>query len=153
MGWTRSQQNRLAMEKKAIDQYFPEFEVKNPTNNTYWEGLIITNTNSYYKIRIEIPSNYPEQPPETYIVSPKPLYAYAGKNLLYFGTSHEMHTFASENGYVRMCLYNSECWSAEYTLISCIKKARIWLEAFDHHLTTGKKMCDILGTQRLFEDT
>lgn len=149
MGWTESQRIRLAVEKKAIDKYFPNFEVKDPLENTYWIGTIVTNKGTQYIVRINIPVQYPEQPPKTYIVSPHPLYTFDGTNLLDIGTSHKMHTFESTNGYVQMCLYRSECWSAEYTLISCLKKARIWLEAYDEHLDTGKEMCDIVGTQEV----
>lgn len=147
MGWTESQRIRLSMEKQAIECLFPAFEVRNPVKDTYWIGTLTTNAGKRYKVRIDIPHQYPEQPPETYIISPSPLFAHDGTNLLALGTSHEMHTFKSDNGYVKMCLYRSEYWSAEYTLISCLKKARIWLEAYDAHLETGKKMCEIVGTQ------
>jgi len=147
MGWTESQRIRLSMEKQAIENLFPTFVVQSPLKNTYWIGTMNTNAGNQYKVRIDIPCQYPDQPPEVYIISPNPLYTYNGTNLLTLGTSHEMHTFSSANGYVKMCLYRSEYWSAEYTLISCLKKARLWLEAYDTHLETGKKMCDIVGTQ------
>lgn len=148
MGWTESQRIRLAMEKQAVEHFFPTFEVKNPTNNTYWIGTLVTNVGKKYTIRMDIPHQYPEQPPNVYIISPSPLFTYDGTNLLALGTSHEMHTFSSANSYVMMCLYRSDCWSAEYTLIACLKKARLWLEAYDTHLETGEKMCDIVGTQK-----
>ena len=146
MGWTIAQQKRLLQEKYFIDQLFPAFQVKNPTTNTYWIGTMITNANRKYQIRINIPEQYPDQPPDTYIISPNPLYTYGGTDLSTIGTSHEMHTFASSDGYPQMCLYRPEYWTAEYTLISCLKKARLWLEAYDEHLDTGKRMCDIVGT-------
>lgn len=149
MGWTKSQMIRLAMEKGTIDRYFPQFEVRDPMENTYWIGAMRTNADNLYMIRMEIPHQYPEQPPAVYIVRPKELYTYDGSNLLKLGVSHKMHTFAPKNKWVQMCLYRSEYWSAEYTLLSCLKKARLWLEAYDEHLDTGKEMCDILGTQEV----
>lgn len=146
MGWTVAQQNRLQQEKYFIDQLFPAFQVKNPTQNTYWIGTMTTNANRKYQLRIDIPDEYPDQAPHTYIISPNPLYTYSGANLAQISPSHEMHTFTSLNGYPQICLYRSEYWSAEYTLVSCLKKARLWLEAYDEHLDTGKKMCDIVGT-------
>lgn len=146
MGWTITQQKRLQLEKYFIDQLFPTFQVKHPTTNTYWTGTLTTNADRKYRLRIYIPEQYPEQPPRTYIISPNPLYTYDGTDLYTIGASHKMHTFDSSNSYPQICLYRPENWTAEYTLVSCLKKARLWLEAYDEHLDTGKNMCDILGT-------
>lgn len=149
MGWSKSQQNRLMFEKQIMDRLFPQFEVKSPLMDTYWIGEMKTNSGKQYTIRINIPAQYPEQAPDICIVAPSSLYTYTGKKLQDMGCSHEMHTFTPENGYVKMCLFRTEYWSAEYTLTSCLRKARIWLEAYDEHLKSGKKMCDILGTQQV----
>lgn len=148
MAWSAYQRKRLAFEKSAIDQLFPSFQVYQPTSDTYWKGTIVTNGGRHYVIRIEVPENYPEQPPRTYIVSPCPLYTYNGQKLTKWGTSHTMHTFTPKGDWAQMCLFREECWSSEYTIVKIIKKARIWLEAFDVHRRTGVNLCEIVGTQK-----
>lgn len=149
MVWTDSQQKRLYIEKLWIDQYFPNFQVKNLTSDTYWLGGMTTNGGNKYQLHVQIPVNFPDQSPSLYIVSPFPLYTYLGTKLADLGTSHIMHTFEPSNGCVQMCLFRSENWSADYTIFKCLKKARIWLEAFDEHLRTGTDMCDLVGTQNI----
>ena len=146
MAWTTYQQKRLAIEKQLIDVYFPDFELSSPTISTSWEGLMLTNGNNFYKIRIEIPTRYPDVHPLAYIVEPSPLLTYNGNKLIDHGTSHAMHTFEPKGEWVQMCLYNSVAWTPECTVVKCLKKARLWIEAYDKHLLTGTKMSELVGT-------
>jgi len=147
MSWADWQQKRLYREKIWIDQYFPSFKVHDPTNNTYWLGWLTTNAERKYEIHVQLTADYPDQAPRLYITSPFPLFTHQGTDLADIGTSHKMHTYEPRNGYVQMCLFRSESWSADYTIFKCLKKARIWLEAYDEHLRCGIDMCDLLGTQ------
>jgi len=147
MAWEKYQIDRIEIEDAIIQRFFPTFTLYSKGDCKYWEGSMITNNKKKYRIRIELPNDYPDAVPMAFIISPCPLYDYTKNLMTSYGTSHSMHVFASENEYVEMCIFRSESWSADYTVYKCLKKVRVWLEAFEIHLRTGELMSDILGTQ------
>ena len=115
-----------------------DFRFYNPTDDKNCEliGWIKTTHENYYKIRFTI-AGFPYRCPEAYIISPI-LKDYYGKKLADYGISHAMHLLLPRNNEVHMCLYKPDFWSPNNTLNQLILKARIWLEAYEQHLVTGK---------------
>lgn len=145
--FSKSQMVRINIEDQIIRQYFPGFTLNMYGDLCYWTGIMKTNAGTAYGIRAEIPKDFPDIRPSIYIEWPCPLYDYFGNKLSTIGTSHKMHTYSPKDEWVQLCVYRDERWSAEYTVYKCLKKARLWIEAFDEHKRSGKMMCDLLGTQ------
>ena len=146
--FSREQMVRINIEDQLIRKYFPGFTLRFTDDICCWEGKMQTNSDKTYEIQAEIPKDYPDVRPHIYITCPCPVYDYFGNNLATLGVSHKMHTYSPKGNWVQLCVYRDEWWSAEYTVYKCLKKARLWIEAFDVHKRTGKMMCDLLGTQK-----
>ena len=138
--WTSEQRKRLAYEKSLLRKFNMEddFFFANPTDNTACEliGNICTSYGKIYNIRFRI-AGFPYRCPEAYIISPI-MYDYQGKMLIDYGTSHAMHLLSPNNNEVHLCLFKSDYWSPNNTLVMLILKAKLWLEAYEQHLQTGK---------------
>lgn len=147
MTWAPYQLERIKIEDVLIRRYFPTFQFSYHNDIFSWKGWMCTNNNNYYEIKIVLPPNFPEDVPRAYITRPYPIYDFKGTLLSSLGTSHNMHTFRSDNEFVRLCIFRPERWSSDITVYKCLKKVRLWIEAFDRHKKTGELMCDLLGTQ------
>ena len=138
--WSSEQRQRLAYEKGLLRRYnyVNDFSFINPTDDQNCEliGWIKSSFGNYYQVRFRI-TNYPYSCPEAYIVRPT-MYDYYGRKLIDYETSHSMHLLKPRNNEVHMCLYHSDYWSPNKNLANLIVKARIWLEAYEQHLITGK---------------
>jgi len=133
MRWSPIQQKRLQIERQALAKYFPRFQWLDPANcnNTKFEGYLRANTKMFYKIRIYIPPDYPNEKPDLVVMDP--LTGYEGRDLK--TVSREMHTLSPRDGYIRIC-YTSD-WIPSKTLYSVVIKGRLWLEALETHKQTG----------------
>jgi hypothetical protein len=137
MGWSSSQQQRLQTERAVLFRYFPAFVWKNPadSSSTKVEGYLKTNNRNTYRLRIYVPSDYPNSRPDMVVLSPYPLKGFAGKDIKEYGTSATMHTLDPRDGYVKICHYKD--WLPNLTIYLVTLKGRIWLEAFESHRRTG----------------
>ncbi len=140
MAWSESQRYRLAIEKKILEEHLPGFSFFNPTDNTYVSGRFESNSKKSYEVRIVIPSGFPDECPKAYITHPNPLWGYnQSKTIKSYETSHEMHTLTSHpNGWVQVCHFKQSRWNASHTIVKVLIKVRIWIEAYEGHLSTGK---------------
>jgi len=140
MAWSESQRRRLALEKDILYKYFPAFQWINATDssNTKIEGNVCTNSRNIYKLRVYVPSDFPNSRPDMVITSPYPLYGYNGKDLKDHGTSGSMHILGERDGYVKVCHYKE--WTPELTLYLVVLKGRLWVEALDGHKKTGHQL-------------
>ena len=134
---------RLREEQIVINKYFPDFRFFDFNNeeNCSLVGSFYTDSGKEYSIQIFI-QGFPYMVPNAYILSPKPLYDYYGRPMTSYGASSQMHTLQPYKDYVHMCLYRAERWSANISLVKLILKARIWIEAYEWHLASGKNICD-----------
>ncbi len=145
MGWSSVQQRRLAIEKDILRKYFPDFEWKNPTdsNNTKIEGHLKSNSGNLYKLRIYVPSDFPNSRPNMVVLSPYPLIGSGGANINVLGVSSTMHTLTPIDGYVSICHYKN--WLPNLTLYLVVLKGRLWVEAFEGHKRSGQPLDRFLG--------
>ena len=73
-----------------------------------------------------------------YVVRPKGLRDYHSQLLVEKGTSSEFHLLEPLNGSPQICHYNDRFWSNLVTLCKIVGKGRLWLEAYEQHLCSGK---------------
>ena len=141
--WSESQRVRLAYEESLLASEFSHFGFRDHSKGgltTVW-GDHVTAAGSKYRLCIWIKSGFPYNLPSLYITSPSPLYGYHSKTIQSYGSSHTMHVWESDwNNYVKICHWQSEHWSASYTLVSVLMKGILWLEAFEAHKKTGKNI-------------
>lgn len=137
--WNSEQRKRLAYEKALLRKFNMEDDFfLNPTDNTACEliGDICTSYGRTYSIRFCI-ADFPNKCPEAYIIKPI-MYDHRGRKLIDYGSSHAMHLLSPKNNEIHLCLYKSDYWSPNNSLVMLILKAKLWLEAYEQHLVTGK---------------
>ena len=148
MGWTPAQRQRLATERRLLEHFFPGCVTWiDPRGDTKVEVALVTNNNRKYRLRIYLKSenssssDFPNSVPDMVVSdSPKPMPQW--------GSNGETHTLGHRDGFSKICHYRSSCWTDRSTLYEVVMKGRIWIEAYEGHLTTGKKMNYFLGEMR-----
>ena len=148
MSFSPSQQRRILLEKNLLDKYFPH-RVNWYTPNdddAYVEVKMVSNSSRQYTLRSYISCDFPNSCPEMVMVSPASLSLKNGSPLP--NISHEYHTIGRKDGYLLLCHFIPSQWTAENTLYQVFMKGRLWIEAYEGHLDTGKKMDVFLKAQR-----
>ena len=135
---------RFNIENAILNRYFPrKFRfVDLDSEDAYLDVGVKTQSGKVYRLKITLAQDYPNSMPEVYITYPLPLYNKKGKKLS--GANHDMHTLGNDGDNIQVCHYKSENWHNDVTLYRVILKARIWLEAYEGHLRTGKKIDNFL---------
>lgn len=135
---------RLKIETTILEKFFPnkfKFENLNQSNE-YLDVGVKVQSGKVYRLKIVLAKDYPNAMPAVYITYPLPLYKKDGSRIA--GASHDMHTLTNDNDNIQICHYRSEKWHLNVTLYKVILKARVWLEAYEGHLRTGKPVDDYL---------
>ena len=133
MPWTQAQRERLAAEKSVLEHYFPGC-VKwiDPTGDTKVEVALKTNNDNEYTLRVYI-GDFPNSIPDMVVVSsPKPMPNWGGSN--------ENHTLGRRDGHLEICHYHYSQWTDRSSLYEVVMKGRVWLEAYEGHIRTGRPM-------------
>jgi len=143
--WTADQAGRLAFEANLLGKYYPYFQVFDPKGKTYIEGWLWTNAGSSYKLKIQVPDSFPFINPKLYVLEPAILYKYDGQSTINsLDCSRNFHTNSNgPGGIVQIC--HTHGWDSSLTFVQILKKARLWCEAYQAHLQTGKNISDFLG--------
>jgi len=142
--WSRSQRERLAMEEKLLAHHASNFHFYNRTGDTYIEGWANTSEgDSRFKLRLELPPDFPYDKPGLYVVDPSVLWMYGHRGRINdLGTSHAFHVHDNGGGYVKIC--HTEDWDASITCVKILIKGHLWLEAYVSHLRTGEDIASFL---------
>lgn len=93
-----------------------------------------TNSGKIYTLHVDL-REFPENIPAVYIT--KMLKDYNGNDMDHASATN--HTLTSENGWTRLCHYG-QSWKPNVSLFKVYIKCRVWLEAYEAHLSTGKPM-------------
>ena len=138
--WTTEQRTRLVMEKSILDRHFPALAWQHPADpqRTALEGEVHTNAGNIYRLRICVPAAFPATCPDMFVTYPVPLCDAAGLPMT--GVSVAMHTLAAVEDRTKICHYRPDRWVPANTLYLVAMKGRIWLEAYEAHLRTGKPL-------------
>ncbi len=137
MGWSTQQQRRLSQELEIMRRFFPTMKWHNPTTpgSTYVEGPLTTNSRQSYDLRVYVPEQFPATCPSMIIARPAPLRNRLGHPMT--DASSAMHTLGIRDGGTLICHYHPSRWVPENTLYKVLLKGRIWLEAYEGHLSSG----------------
>jgi hypothetical protein len=100
-----------------------------------------TQSGKVYRINIHLKSDYPNSLPEVFVVSP---ILRMKDGSIIDSYNHDMHTLHIGSDGIQICHFKSEKWNPQESLYKIILKARIWLEAYEGHLRTGKPINDYL---------
>jgi len=152
--WDREQQRRLAWEKRKFSERAPRFTFHNLLGDTYITGWQTSESGrTRCKLRIDIPSRYPDEVPELVVVSPHLVWKrwHCG-TINSEGVSHTWHTLSNgPDGCVSVC--HESDWDASMTCLTVAKAGSIWVTAYDAHLRTGITIAEYIDQmkQRLFE--
>ena len=133
MPWTSSQTQRLAVEKDTLEKYFPR-KVRwiDPTGNTKVDVTMTTNSNQVYCLRLYVPRDFPNSRPVMVVKSsPRPMPDWSN-----YVTSHTLGR--NDEGFLQICHYSH--WNGRVTFYEVFMKGRLWLEAYEGHLSTGKPL-------------
>ena len=101
-----------------------------------------TNSGNIYTIRIDL-VNFPNSKPEAFVR--KMLKTKAGSEMNCASAS--MHTLSSKYGFTQICHYADSAWTPMVSIYKVYIKCRLWLEMYDLHLKSGKKMDYYLNHQ------
>lgn len=142
--WLPHQRLRLAQERAALEYYLGNFAFYNLPSDTYVFGSWASNMNRVYSVRLDLPPAYPDEVPHTYVTSPSPLRGYR-QPIESYGSSHAMHTWKTDRpGWTKICIVRPEDWSAEYSVVKVLRKAMLWITAYECHLDDGRPIADFL---------
>ncbi|WP_157517554.1 hypothetical protein [Micromonospora rifamycinica] len=144
MSWTPLQRQRLAQERLILGHYFPTLTWFNPTDpqSTFVEGPVNTNSGRYYSLRIHVPAAFPNRCPDMVVTAPHPLTDHHGRRIT--EASASMHTLGLRDDRTRICHFKENLWVPNNTLYLVALKGRIWLEAYEGHLRTGRPLDSFL---------
>ena len=98
----------------------------------------LSNSGGRYSLRIFVPESFPAACPDMIVSRPKPLLDSTGAAL--DETSASMHVLGTRDGGTKICHFRSSRWVPKNTLYLVALKGRIWLEAYEAHLRTGKPL-------------
>ena len=98
-----------------------------------------TNSNQTYCLRLYVPVDFPNSLPIMVVkTSPKPMPNW--------GESGATHTLGwNREGFLVICHYRTNHWNSEHTFYEVFVKGRLWLEAYEGHISTGNRMDYYLG--------
>ncbi len=145
---SRIKKTRMRVETAVLKTYFPKSKWIPEDDPENLEVEIKTNSGSLYKLTLYLSLDYPNSQPEMIVSKPYPLRGYGetGTSKL-LAASGKMHTLGAKNGRVQICHFNPSNWSPNITLYKVILKGRIWLEAYEIYLRTGKDIDTYLPHQ------
>ena len=115
------------------------------TRNTYIEGWARTTGGNEYKLRLDVPPDFPFEGPPVFVMTPKTLEAPGrGEPLNDLGSTHAFHTLCNgHNGHVQLCL--SDIWEPSRLCTWRITEALLWLEVYELALLKECDIADFVG--------
>jgi ubiquitin-protein ligase len=136
---------RLKIERHVMQTYFPHrhaFVNMEDPSQAYLDVGLKTSSGRTYRLRVNIPPDFPNSVPAVYVTYPEPdtLCDAAAKPLYQASPSHSMHLLQPDGKFVRLCHYKQENWFPGVTLYKVVLKCLIWLEAYQSHLQDGKPL-------------
>ena len=140
----RSRRNRrMALEAEVLTSKFPGMQLQTaPVEGAV--GYVLSNSGKRYGLWIPT-AGFPRSAPSVYIISPD-IRQKNGRKLPRYSAS--MHTLGrNEHGHIELCMQREDHWRPTTTLYFQVMKARLWIEAYEAHLQTGKRLDHYLAHQ------
>jgi len=120
--WYKRHFARLKAEQIIMAERFPQFVLKKANRTLYWEGILLTNFGTYYRIEIVYPDNYPYQRPRFRVTEPRI-------------RSDSPHRFVNGN----LCVYPDHWSHKRCTAPAGVPLVASWLAMYEIWLRTGKR--------------
>src|SRR3954471_6059520 len=135
MQWAPYQVERIMHEAGILAVELPDYILYElPSKVLYIRGYWESNGGFAYGIQIELPAGYPDECPDTWIVSPSPLYDYWGRDMRTHKTSGEYHIWDGNGAQaLKICTFRPAWWDASNTLVQLVHKSHLWILAFEEH--------------------
>jgi len=121
--WYSEEPDRLAIEKEAIEERFPQFQLrKYSTGDLFWFGNITTRNGNDYTIEVRYPESYPYKPPKVFPVDPE--------------ISEAKHMYKDGS----LCLFypDDQSFTPNNTAATVIAWAAAWLHAYEVWKKAGR---------------
>ena len=130
-----------------LAQYFPAMRWYRHASRVFCEGPVVTNSKTTYGLRVTLPDDYPSALPALTLTFPRPLRDKRRRIVGRDGGDAAMHVLGAEEDGLAICHYHPGCWSPSHTVYRVLMKGRVWLEAFECHLATGRHIDTFLSHQ------
>ena len=136
MPWSRFQRTRLVLERRKLEKEYPVNDIKwiDPKGEAKIELRVETNHGNVYRLRVHVPEDFPNSVPLLLVSdSPQPMPDW--------DENHECHTLNRHDGLINICHHYYRHWSPKDNhIVDVFKKGRLWLEAYECSLETGRPM-------------
>ena len=137
--------DRIEDEKRVLNEFFGEL-VQNKGYRFILQAsggefqslhcVIASQSGKKYALYMDL-NRFPDGLPKIYVQHPHPLCRRGGESMAV--VSGEYHTLSpNEDGHVQICHYGASQWHANISLVKCVLRSKIWLDAYEQHLKTGK---------------
>jgi ubiquitin-protein ligase len=90
-----------------------------------WNGLITSNNNNEYLVKIQYPTNFPSEPPSAFIVSPQV-------------DDATPHRWVKKNNALCLMHPNDHTWERNSTAATFIALVAAWIFAYESWKETGE---------------
>ncbi len=136
-------ERRLTIELAVLRQSFGETFRYQPAQRGV-VGSITTNAGRPCYLWLDL-QFFPDNYPRVFVVAPR-LLTFSGAPLS--PMRHDMHTNEPDpHGNPQICHSGATAWSPATSLTAVVLKCRIWLEAYEAHLRTGRTIAELLPSQ------
>ncbi|MBK8945344.1 MAG: hypothetical protein IPM32_08755 [Ignavibacteriae bacterium] len=114
---------RIIAEKRKLKMFFPQFEFYGIDKKiTSVRGLLTTNLNNSYNVRISVTDSYPYEIPIIELID--------------FEIDEECpHKYYAGN----LCIMRPDHWSSVYSLAYVVARTAVWLNKYDIWRRNGKE--------------
>ncbi len=121
LAWYDANRERLVRENQAMQQRFPQFELKRVSKGLAWHGSLRTNNGNKYKVAVVYPSDFPYSSPTVYPIRPK--------------ISSGKHQYGDDS----LCLFypSDRTWQSNTTAATVVAWAATWLFCYESYKETG----------------
>ena len=146
MSWSNNQKCRIKREKEILAKYFPgRVQWSCNYGQTKVQIRMTSNSNKNYTLSITLSEDFPHACPVLLVESPSRLLT--RENLPLPTNSRAFHTMENASGFVSICHFVPQFWTNENTLYQVFMKGRLWIEAYEGYLSTGRYMEYFLSHQ------
>jgi len=120
--WHKRHPQRLKAEEIIMQDRFAQFVLKKDRDGLFWDGILITNFKTAYRVNIIYPKNYPYQKPVFRVVQPQ---IKSGSTHVYMNGS--------------LCVYPKNWNHTRCTAPAGVPLVAGWLTMYEIWLQTGKR--------------
>lgn len=142
--WTQEQCEILAFNENLVRKFFSNFAAYNRTENTYYTGWIReAGYRNAYKLRLDLPTCFPDEAPSLYVESPKILWKKKSGTINSPDASHAWHIYGNgEDNCVKICFTSD--WNSSCTCVLALQRGWVWVAAYEVHLISGESIAKII---------